>query len=225
MDRLILPEKIWRQLTEHAVRDLPNECLGMLAGLPDGRVCAVYEIVNASTNPHRFLSDPASLCAAEKRRRSAGWHLLGFYHSHPNGRPIPSSIDTDPEVNFWLDGTTVSLILAVQTLDQSPTVAEALAPEKVELHGRQMQTPRQSSTPGDIPAVGSQAAGEVIAAGDSFGTGNALSVPASAGNAFAAGDCLTSILHGYRIEARAYRLFPHRWQQIALSLEPDFSDV
>jgi hypothetical protein len=109
----------------------------------------------------------------------------------------------------------------VQTLDQSPTVAEALAPEKVGLHGRQMQTPRQSSTPGDIPVVVSQAAGEVIAAGDSSGTGNALSIATNTGNAFAAGDCLTTILHGYRIEARAYRLFPHRWQPIPLSLELD----
>ncbi len=225
MDKLILPEKIWRQLIEHAVRELPNECLGMLAGLPDGRVCAAYKIINASINPHRFLSDPSSLCAAEKRRRFEGWHLLGFYHSHPNGRPIPSNIDTDPEVNFWLDGTTATLILAVRTRDQSSTVAEALAPKSMWLDARQAQTLGQSATLGDIPAAGSQIGGGVIAAGDSFLTGSTLSEPTDAGNAFAAGDCLTGILHGYRIEARAYRLFPHRWQQIALSLEPDFSDV
>jgi|GEM_PF-1954034 len=174
MDRLILPEKIWRQLTEHAVRDLPNECLGMLAGLPDGRVCAAYEIVNASTNPHRFLSDPASLCAAEKRRRSAGWHLLGFYHSHPHGRPIPSSIDTDPEVNFWLDGSTATVILAVRSLNQFPAIAQAL-----------------------------------------------LTDPVATTESLTTSDSVTGILRGYYVEARAYRLFPHRWQLIPLSLGAD----
>lgn len=159
MDALIVPHRIWQQLTGHVIRELPNECLGMLVGLPDGRVGAAYEIVNALAQPHRFVSEPASLFAAEKRRRSEGWHLLGFYHSHPNGLPVPSRVDTDPEVNYWLDGSVVTLILAVP--------------------------------PTRPPVQSNRSARELR-------------------------DCLEAMVEGYRIVARAYRLYPNRWEPVAL---------
>lgn len=159
MDALIVPHRIWQQLTGHVIRELPNECVGMLVGLPDGRVEAAYEIANALAQPRRFVSEPASLFAAEKRRRSEGWHLLGFYHSHPEGLPVPSQVDTDPEVNYWLDGSVVTLILAVQPA----------------------RRPVQSNRPAQKLS-----------------------------------DCLEAMVEGYRIVARAYRLYPYRWEPVAL---------
>ncbi|GBD36506.1 hypothetical protein HRbin36_01631 [bacterium HR36] len=176
---LLLPRPIWEQIAAQAVRDWPRECLGMLVGLPDGRVRDAYPIRNAAANPHRFLSEPYSLFAAEKRRRQQGWHLLGFYHSHPGGHPVPSHIDTNPDVNFWLDGSVVSLIVAVRP------ATEPCAPLLQDM----------ACTP-----TAAQCA--------------PISLPEPT-----AGVGLTSRIANHFLEARAYRLYPHRWEAVPLQFD------
>ena len=96
-----------------AVAEAPNECVGLLAGTPDGQVTERLPLINALADPRRFESDPRSLLAAERRRRQLGLEFLAVYHSHPTSPPIPSRTDTDPEVNFWLGSDTVSIIISL----------------------------------------------------------------------------------------------------------------
>lgn len=184
LERLVLPRLVWQQLCGHALREWPRECLGMLVGLAEGRVRAAYEIANAASDPHRFWSEPASLLAAEKRRRQEGWHLLGFYHSHPGGQPVPSRIDTDPEVNFWLDGSVVSLIIALRPVQTASSAS-------------------QSST-------GSAIAPSALARSEH---------PQAAKHATSSTLGLTETVSEFCLEARAYRLYPGRWEAVPLDVE------
>lgn len=68
---------------------------------------------NIAAHPeHRFEIDPAVLLAAYKAQRTGGPALLGHYHSHPTGKPIPSVTDAamaQGRGEYWIivgsDGT------------------------------------------------------------------------------------------------------------------------
>lgn len=80
-------------LIEEATRSHPRECCGLLLGR-GGRVALAQPAANVHPDPERhFEIDPAALIAAHRAERSGGLELLGFYHSHPNGRPAPSQDD------------------------------------------------------------------------------------------------------------------------------------
>jgi proteasome lid subunit RPN8/RPN11 len=88
-------------LLEEAAKSAPWECCGLLLGA-GGRVHEVR---------------PAALFAAHRSARAGGPNLLGYYHSHPAGHPVPSATDCDHasgdlriwaivaagEVGFWRD--------------------------------------------------------------------------------------------------------------------------
>jgi proteasome lid subunit RPN8/RPN11 len=73
----------------------PLECCGLLLGR-GGRIMAIQPARNVATDPRRrFEIDPAALLAAHKARREGGAELIGYYHSHPNGHPVPSATDCE----------------------------------------------------------------------------------------------------------------------------------
>lgn len=101
-----------------AAEAAPGECCGLLLGRGtriDGAVAAD----NVSPDPlRRFEIDPAALFAVHRAARAGGPELLGYYHSHPQGHPLPSATDCEHasgdgrvwaivaagEVGFWRDG-------------------------------------------------------------------------------------------------------------------------
>lgn len=83
------------EMLDHARAELPNECVGMLAGRGDGVVVRCYPLVNALASPTRFESEPRSLLAAEKARRAERLEFLAVYHSHPTSNAIPSQRDAE----------------------------------------------------------------------------------------------------------------------------------
>jgi proteasome lid subunit RPN8/RPN11 len=111
--QLKIPRAIYEAMLAHAQAELPNECVGMLAGQPDGLVVEHYPLVNALADPRRCESEPRSTFEAEKRRRDRNLEFLAVYHSHPTSLPIPSQVDLDPDVNFWLDSGVVSVIISL----------------------------------------------------------------------------------------------------------------
>lgn len=104
---------------EEAAKAAPRECCGLLLGR-DGRVEEARRAANVAEDPlHRFEIDPAALFAAHREARGGGPELLGYYHSHPAGHPLPSATDCDHasgdgrawaivaggEVRFYRDGS------------------------------------------------------------------------------------------------------------------------
>ncbi len=90
---LQLPQEISLSLIEHARREVPNECCGLLAGHPDGRVTHALPLVNRLESPVQFESEPRSMFEAMKQMRKLGIEMLAVYHSHPLSHPMPSRID------------------------------------------------------------------------------------------------------------------------------------
>ena len=80
-------------LLEEAARAQPRECCGLLLG-QGARVAAAVPARNVHASPcDHFEIDPAALIAAHRAARSGGLQVLGYYHSHPNGRTGPSPTD------------------------------------------------------------------------------------------------------------------------------------
>jgi proteasome lid subunit RPN8/RPN11 len=81
----ITPAQV-EQIVQHALDERPNEACGLVLGA-DRHVSEVIRAVNDDTEPHRrFRIDDASLA-------TYGHTAIGFYHSHPQGHPLPSRSD------------------------------------------------------------------------------------------------------------------------------------
>ena len=94
--RLRIPADIFTAMLQHARADIPNECVGFLAGTVVngvGTVSQFLPLVNALASPTAFETEVKSLFAAYKAIRLAGTDVLAIYHSHPTSAPLPSSTD------------------------------------------------------------------------------------------------------------------------------------
>jgi desampylase len=104
-------------LLSEAAEAAPRECCGLLLGSGE-RIDTVVPAANVSPQPlTRFEIDPAALLAAHKAARAGGPQVLGYFHSHPSGHPVPSATDCEHstgdcriwaivaggEVAFWRD--------------------------------------------------------------------------------------------------------------------------
>lgn len=80
-------------LLREAAQASPHECCGLLLG-QGGTVNAAQPAANVHPDPaSHFEIDPAALIAAHRAARVGGPEVLGYYHSHPNGRAEPSATD------------------------------------------------------------------------------------------------------------------------------------
>ena len=133
---VVLTSGLKDTLVAEAAKAHPLECCGLLLGTLENGHCRIEQAIptsNVSADPAKaFEIDPAALLAAHKaaRAEAGGKELLGYYHSHPNGRTGPSPCDRDMasgdgrvwaiisghEVTFWRDDPSgfVSLPYAVQ---------------------------------------------------------------------------------------------------------------
>jgi proteasome lid subunit RPN8/RPN11 len=90
-------------MVSQAVKELPNECCGLLAGraMTDatgeavGRVQARFPLLNELASPVEFTSESRSMLKAERAMREQGLDTLAVYHSHPASDPVPSRKDLE----------------------------------------------------------------------------------------------------------------------------------
>jgi proteasome lid subunit RPN8/RPN11 len=99
---LHLAEQEIALISEHAERDYPFECCGLLVGsfTEDGikKVAETYPISNAreeSAKRNRFLITPEELIRGERYATTKQLEVVGFYHSHPDHPAIPSEYDRE----------------------------------------------------------------------------------------------------------------------------------
>ena len=99
---IALEEQHLTRIRRHGERDYPFECCGLLLGRfeHDGPkiVAETYPISNAreeEAKRNRFLIRPDELRRGEKYAQEKGLDVVGFYHSHPDDRAVPSKYDLD----------------------------------------------------------------------------------------------------------------------------------
>lgn len=93
MIRLILAGQAVEAIVRHAEACRPEECCGLLAGDPVGRVRFVYPLTNAQHSPTAYTIEPVEHFRAWQHATAAGWELIGAFHSHPRGPGEPSATD------------------------------------------------------------------------------------------------------------------------------------
>ncbi|KQS01406.1 hypothetical protein ASG11_17165 [Sphingomonas sp. Leaf357] len=83
-----------RLLDEAAASPWVEVC-GLLFGT-GGRIAAAEACANVAVEPaRRFEIDPAALFAAHRRARAGDAQVIGCYHSHTSGDPVPSATDAE----------------------------------------------------------------------------------------------------------------------------------
>src|SRR5262245_14998649 len=100
-----------KNLTEieaHAERDYPHECGGMLIEHfgPDGKntVVEIFPLENAreeEVRHNRVLILPKDVLKVERYARERKLDVIGYYHSHPEDRAVPSQYDLDHALPVW----------------------------------------------------------------------------------------------------------------------------
>lgn len=104
--RLSLSEALRTQLAAEARAAFPRECCGLIEGVREAnliRALTLHPIANLSEEPDGFEIDPATHLRLSREARAAGREIVGCYHSHPGGLPVPSGRDRDGAEGFiWL---------------------------------------------------------------------------------------------------------------------------
>lgn len=98
---IALTAQLRAEMRQHGERDYPFECCGLMLGRfvkGSKDVIETYPISNAreeEAKRNRFLIRPEELMRGEKYAREQGLDVVGFYHSHPDERAVPSQYDLE----------------------------------------------------------------------------------------------------------------------------------
>jgi len=112
-----LATELLDQIVEHARRDAPHECCG-LVGTREGAAYEVVETANVESSPFRFNIDGRDLFRAIQRFEDAGGDLGAVYHSHTRSEAYPSQTD----ITFAANWPGVEWIIVGLARDSEPVV-------------------------------------------------------------------------------------------------------
>jgi len=96
-----IKEEISEQINLVAESVYPGECCGFLVGTKDEKSITVLEVREARNKTEgelkasQFEIDPLSLYKVERELEGKGLEIVGFYHSHPDCKAIPSNSDAE----------------------------------------------------------------------------------------------------------------------------------
>ncbi len=106
-DTLFFSKGLLGALTAEAASAAPRETGGLLLGREAGRVRRFVGLPNGSLRPERhFRAEIAAYLRAVEEARGAGRRVLGLFHSHPHGAPLPSRED----LNRVMEGLPLVLV-------------------------------------------------------------------------------------------------------------------
>ena len=111
MNKLEIPDKIFRQMVAQAKALAPIEACGILAG-SNGKVEKLYQMTNADNSSTHFMMEPREQFRTVKDIRSAGLEMLAIYHSHPETPARPSAED----IRLALTPNVIYVIVSLQSV-------------------------------------------------------------------------------------------------------------
>jgi proteasome lid subunit RPN8/RPN11 len=101
MQEFVLPSDMRSAIIDHARRDAPRECCGVIAGR-DGQAVKLIETRNIAEGNRFYEIDPVQLIELEFHELpSIEAEIIAIYHSHPVSPAYPSA--TDRELAFWTE--------------------------------------------------------------------------------------------------------------------------
>mgnify|MGYP002624151978 CR=1 FL=1 len=97
-----LNKKSVEQMTASARNAYPHECCGILIGVEGENGSVLIDSARAASNwvpdekaGRHFKIDPMFLYGVEQEIEGSGREIVGFYHSHPDCRAVPSDEDAE----------------------------------------------------------------------------------------------------------------------------------
>ena len=103
-----IPRSIYRKMIEHARREDPVECCGILGG-KDETVQKSFEIKNVENSSVKFLMDTQEQFNAFEVMENSSMEMVAIYHSHPHTIAFPSETDVQKTVNPEMPSVIISL--------------------------------------------------------------------------------------------------------------------
>ena len=103
-----IPKEIYRRMIEHARRESPLECCGILSGR-DRSVERAFELQNAEKSPTRYSMSPSEQLRVFEEMEKGSLEMIAIYHSHTHTIPFPS--ETDVKLAFYPDISSVIISL------------------------------------------------------------------------------------------------------------------
>ena len=128
-----IPRPIFQGMVEHARREWPLECCGILGG-KDKTVEKAYEMKNAEESSTRYSMSPRDQLKVFEEMEKESMKMLAVYHSHPHTIPFPS--ETDVKLTFYPE---ISSIIISLKEEKNPVVKafridkEAIYLEEIEV--------------------------------------------------------------------------------------------
>ena len=97
---LRLPDAHRQAMIDHAVRDLPNEACGLVAGpFQEDAVAAVHPCGNDDASPMVYTLNSLDFLRADRAAQAEGMEIVGVYHSHTHtdAYPPPTDVGKAPD--------------------------------------------------------------------------------------------------------------------------------
>ncbi len=129
-----IPQTIFQKMVEHAKKEQPLECCGILSGKGQ-TVKKIFELKNAEESPIKYSMSPLDQLKVFEEMEKESMEMIAIYHSHPRTIPFPS--ETDVKLNFYPDISSVIISLK----EENPVMKafriskEAIYLEEIEVIG------------------------------------------------------------------------------------------
>jgi len=111
-----IPKSIYQQIVDHAKKESPLECCGILGGRGD-TVEKAFELQNADKSPIRYSMPPQEQLKVFEEIEKGAMEMIAIYHSHTHTLPFPS--ETDVKLAFYPE---VSSIIISLKEEENPIV-------------------------------------------------------------------------------------------------------
>jgi len=127
-----IPESIYQDIVEHARKESPLECCGILGG-KNGTVEKVFELRNIEQSPVRYSMSPQDQLKVFDEMDRQSLEMVAIYHSHTHTIPYPS--ETDVRLAFYPD--VVSVIISLK--EETPVMKafrigeDVISPEEIDV--------------------------------------------------------------------------------------------
>lgn len=128
-----IPQIIYQGMLDHARREWPLECCGILSG-KEKTVEKAFELKNTEESPVQYSMSPREQLRVFGEMEKESIEMIAIYHSHPHTIPFPS--ETDVKLAFYPD---VSSIIISLKEEKNPVVKafqvrkEAIYLEEIEV--------------------------------------------------------------------------------------------
>jgi proteasome lid subunit RPN8/RPN11 len=128
-----IPRTIYERMIDHAKKESPLECCGILAG--NGKtVHNVFQVLNAEKSPTRYSMSPLDQLKVFEEMKKGSMEMVAVYHSHPQTIPFPS--ETDVKLAFYPEIS--SIIISLKEKDNPVMKAfsigkDAIYPEEIKV--------------------------------------------------------------------------------------------